>query len=648
MKLFQQLGLPLLLCALLPATALAGEALHQDIPTHAFAANRSSNFGYKISPDGTRLAWLAVTGTTLELFIKDLATQKTSHRPAYGIKYFDWMRDGQALISDSLTETGTENNVITLFNLAPDNKDNAPHILSAVGGVKSLLLAELKDEPGVLLFQSHPRDNALFDLYQRNVAGKENILLEKNPGNVQQWLSRADGHVAGRITLEGMQYALQIRQADEHSYTTVYRWSSDDQVRVVSISNDLSSSYLLSNKGSDLSRLLQLDHQTAGETVLAQAATVDLSEVYVAPDSGLPWLVSSEPDYPHNNLLEPRLQALLGARLARSPARLHIENSDRDGRQLVYSLQTDVAKEFYLSDLEQQSTVLIGPAATAAFVSALVPSQPLVLQAGDGTLLHAYLSLPAGSRAQKWPVLIKVHGGPWERDLWTYDAQTQFLANRGYAVLQVNFRGSSGYGRHFQELAHAQWGGTMQQDLLDAANWASAQSWAQADHIGLIGGSYGGYATLMGLLTAPERFACGVAVNAPTDLFKLSTEVPPAYRFDTSLLQRYIGDPEQAVPRATMQARSPISLAAQLQRPVLLAQGEYDVRVPQQQTQAFVDASKSPSKQLEYWLMPHTGHAISDWKTSLLFFRKTERFLSHCLGGVDKGFDYYELGTVLF
>jgi dipeptidyl aminopeptidase/acylaminoacyl peptidase len=245
-------------------------------------------------------------------------------------------------------------------------------------------------------------------------------------------------------------------------------------------------------------------------------------------------------------------------------------------------------------------------------------------------------------------MVLLVHGGPFARDIWKFNRQVQFLANRGYAVLQVNYRGSSGYGRAFLDAINGEVAAKMQDDLLDGVNWAIRQGIADPQHIAIMGRSFGGYATLVGLTKTPETFACGVDIFGPSDLESLSRNFPPYWEPYMYRWFKAVGNPDNAADRQAMHDKSPLYFADRVQRPLLIVQGANDVRVRQQQGERMVEALHVAGKPVEYLLLSGEGHRIRHWKSRLKLYRKVEDFLAACLGGRSSGFDYYELGAWMF
>jgi len=272
--------------------------------------------------------------------------------------------------------------------------------------------------------------------------------------------------------------------------------------------------------------------------------------------------------------------------------------------------------------------------------------KPVMITSRDDLQLHGYLTLPRGVTAKRLPMVLLVHGGPWMRSGNPYRSEdadnAQFLANRGYAVLQMDFRGSTGYGKRLLTAAIGEFAGKMHDDLLDAVRWAVDSGIADPTRVAIMGWSYGGYAALVGMTMTPKEFACGISLGGPTDLASLIESFPPYWTADLSMWHDYVGNPAIAYDRDEMTRKSPLTYANQLQRPLLIMHGANDVRVRIDQSQRMVDALKRAGKPVEYLSIPDMGHGASWWVHRLAFLRKTEDFLHRCLGGRASRFDPFE------
>lgn len=629
----------------------AATNLPELIPVHDFVANRGSNLDYQISPDGKKLAWFGVKGVSLHIFVKNLKNSTLRTIPAgmfHGGLDIVWAQDSRHLIGSSLVESGTENTLVVTIDTEQTDSKHQYKIISPFGGVKSLLVHQILNDPEHLLIAHNQRDKTVFDLYRVNISTKKETLIAKNPGNVTEWLTNPQGQLAGRIVKQANAYSLEISQPDKLSYKSIYQWTLNDDVHVVSIVNKGAKIYLLSNKGRDRNALIELATDTGKQRVVYADPAVDITRVYTHPVTGMPLIAFSNPDYPKAVLLDHALDAAFGFMTSKVHANFVINSSDTQFHHLTLEMNSDKGYKYYHYDLEHNHLELLGSSPSMSFKNTLADTKPIEIMSRDNIPLHGYLTLPKGAAAHRLPMVLWVHGGPWDRVMWQYNSALQFLANRGYAVLQINYRGSTGYGRHFEELAIGEFAGKMQDDLLDGVNWAVAQGIADPAKIAILGGSYGGYAALVGLSFTPKIFACGIDMYGPADLVKLVENAPPYWKLSMNQVYQYVGNPANKADRKVMRAKSPLFKAANIIKPLMVIQGADDVRVSKAQSIELVTRLRQYHKNVDFWLVPGTGHGITAWPLRLKLFRKTEDFLAGCLGGRSSGFDYYQLASWLF
>jgi dipeptidyl aminopeptidase/acylaminoacyl peptidase len=626
-----------------------GAGLPELIPVHDFVANRGSNFDYKISPDGKKLAWIAVKGVSLHIFVKNLENNTIRIIPAgmfHGWLDFVWAQDNRHLICSSLYESGTENSLVVTLDTEQADEEKYFTIISPFGGVRALLVQQIPNDPEHILITHNQRDKTVFDLYRVNINTREQVLIAKNPGNVTEWLTNPQGELTGRIVKQENAYSLEISQPGEPGYKSVYQWTLGDDVQVVSVVGKGTRIYLLSNKERDRTALIELATDSGKEKVVYADPAVDISRIYTHPVTGEPLIAFSDPDYPKAVMLDPSLNTAFMKNNAH--ANYTIDSSDSQFHRVTIDLSSEKGHEYYLYDLGNNHLELLGSSPSLAYKDILADTTPIEIISRDNVPLHGYLTLPKGVPPRQLPMVLWVHGGPWDRVLWQYNSEIQFLANRGYAVLQVNYRGSTGYGRHFEELAIGEFAGKMQDDLLDGVNWAIDKGIADPAKIAIDGGSYGGYAALVGLSFTPDTFACGIDMFGPTDLVKLVENAPPYWKLEMNRWYQYVGDPTKEADRAIMRTKSPLYKTADITKPLMVIQGADDVRVQEAQSIELVEKLKQYHKDVDFWLVPGAGHGLTDWPLRLKQFRKTEDFLAGCLGGRSSGFDYYQLGAWLF
>ncbi|HEX5338522.1 MAG TPA: prolyl oligopeptidase family serine peptidase, partial [Gallionella sp.] len=417
------------------------------IPVRDFVANRGSNFGYRISPDGKKLAWIAVKGVSLHFFIKDLE-RNTIHTLPAGNFYgdFAWAQDSRRLIFS--LESGDEN--AAYATLDTEQADDHPQwVFISPWGVKAQFARTIPNDPAHVLIAHNQRDKTVFDLFRVNIDTFQQTLIAKNPGNVTGWLTTPQGELKGRIVKQEDASALEILQPDAVSYKPLYQWSSRDKVQFVSIADAGAKLYLLSNKNRDRLALIELATASGEEKLVYDAPLVDVSRIYAHPLTGEPLIANTEPGYPEAAILAPSLKASFGFLSNHPSARFNILGSDNLFHRLTLALSTDKGHEWYLYDVEHGQLEKLGSSPSLEHKDALADVKPIEIASRDNVPLHGYLTLPKGVPPHRLPMVLWVHGGPWARDDWQYNSEVQFLANRGYAVLQINYRGSTGYGRSF-------------------------------------------------------------------------------------------------------------------------------------------------------------------------------------------------------
>jgi dipeptidyl aminopeptidase/acylaminoacyl peptidase len=353
----------------------------------------------------------------------------------------------------------------------------------------------------------------------------------------------------------------------------------------------------------------------------------------------------THPDYQALLFFDPALERDLAPLRTAQPSGLRLASMDDAERRLVVEIYTDKGRSYLLLDRATGTMSVIGQSPLLAHAPSLAPMRPVAFPSRDGLTLHGYLTVTPGVPPRA-PMVLLVHGGPWVRDYWGFDSTVQFLANRGYAVLQVNYRGSSGYGRAFLEASVRQHAGRMHDDLIDAVRWAVAEGVADPERVAIAGASYGGYATLVGMTFTPETFACGIDTVGMSNLVTMLEAVPPYWRPFMAFMHKHYGDPGNPEDRQRLEAQSPLFRADKLARPLLVIHGANDVRVKQRESDQMVAALRAAGKPVQYLVIEDEGHLRSygNWRNTLRRTRAMEEFLAGCLGGRRSGRDLFEPG----
>ena len=638
-------------CASAPThPALRSAELPPLIPARDFFANARSSGFYQVSPDGRQLAWIGVYGPGPALFVKPLDTPGAVDRMvAAGISAFQWAADGRHVFVHA-DHGGNENTHVLMFDTTVSN---APVVdLTPGAHTKAVIHRLLADTPEQILVLHNRRDARVFDLVRIDLRTRAETEVMRNPGDGVGIVTDEVGSPVGLVRKRGTEHVLQAVADGIEKARDIARWPSDDLVTVLGPAPQGRGFYLLSNRGRDRRTLVRLDAATGAEQILAEDAQVDIEGAVFSRGSRQPMFAWSNPGYPRLHWLDEGWARDVARAFPTPPRRLALLSTSQDEQRATLMTDSDTERRFWLLDRRSGTLTHLGDGTVNAYADRIGVTRPIAFTARDGLPLNGYLTLPPGRRHDEpGPMVLHVHGGPWARDHWDLGlGPLQFLVNRGYAVLQVNYRGSYGYGRQHMEAAVGEFAGKMHTDLLDAVQWAVDQRVADPRKVAIMGGSYGGYAALVGLSFTPDTFACGIDIVGVSDL-ALATEQFPAYwGLSVDLWHRYVGNPAVPAQRAQMLAKSPISRVDDIRRPLLVIQTVNDVRVPPVQSDRIVEALRERGQPVEYRLFRGAGHQSSTWSwgTRLRAHRAIEDFLAGCLGGRSGGTDLFEAAAWMF
>ena len=634
-------------CATGPShPSLAGAQLPDLIPVRDFVASRQSTGGYRVSPDGKRIAWFGTDGVVPAIWVQSIdgADAKAFRIRARSIRFSADSR----WLGITADPTGDENTRLYVGPVEGPGTD-LRELMPAPRSVAHFV--ETVEGSADFIATSNQRDKKVFDLYRVNAAGGAPVLLATNPGNVTWWGVDPGGQLRARAQVLGDQTLLERSGAEPGSWIPVLKRSRWDTLNIFGLHDEGRKAWALSNRGRDKLALVRLDLLTGTEEERFSSPDVDLDSVTLSRRTREPLVVHFMPGYPAREVFDPAVAARLSALAAGQPAEVSVTSLDRTDSVLTVAVATDRGTRHYLLR-EGREPRFLGENRLSLIAKDLATSRPIAYVARDGLTVHGYLTLPQGAAPQRLPMVLLVHGGPWARDRWgdgaTSRAMQQFLANRGYAVLQVNYRGSSGYGRAHMEKAMGEFAGRMHDDLVDGVRWAVEQGVADPQRVAIHGASYGGYSALVGATFTPEVFACAIDVVGVTDIARLLEAAPPYWELGLPWWHRYVGNPAVPEDRARMNAKSPLYRAEHAQKPILIMHGVNDPRVKLEQSEWMVAALRKAGKEVEYVTFTGDGPGNQKWSNNLTMYRKTEDFLAKCLGGRTSGFDYYQLGAWAF
>jgi dipeptidyl aminopeptidase/acylaminoacyl peptidase len=586
-----------------------------------------------ISPDGTRMAYLAPVDGVLNVWVGTIGAddyQPVTHDTDRGVRVYSWAHDGRHIIY--LQDVGGDENW-RLYSVDLETDTEAD--LTPFDKVQAQIIHHDKRFPNELLVAMNKEDERLHDVYHLDLGSKKLEMVAKNPGNVANWVVDANMVVRGAMasTPEGG-FDLLVRDLADAEWRPLLSWDPDDALTSgpVSFTLDGESLYLLDSRGSNAAPLVQFEIASGKTSVIARDNQYDVSDVTLHPDTYEVQLVSFVKARVEHRVLDEAIKPDVKAISQLNAGDFGIYNRTHDDNQwLVGFTQDDRPFSYYAYDRRNKKGTFLFYNRPDLAEYTLAAMQPVAFQARDGFTVHGYLHIPPGGTQQNLPMVLNVHGGPWHRDTWGYDPESQWLANRGYAVLQVNFRGSTGFGKDFLNAGDKEWGGKMHDDLVDAVQWAIDQGTADPDRIAIYGGSYGGYAALVGATFTPDLFKCAVDIVGPSSLITFIETIPPYWSTYLAMLHRRVGNPDTETD--FLRSRSPLFHVDQIKIPMLIAQGANDPRVKQSESEQVVAAMKQKGIDHEYLLFPDEGHGFAKPENRLKFYAAAERFLAKHLGG---------------
>ncbi len=589
----------------------------------------------RISPDGKWIAFIARHEAVPNIWLAPAddvgAAEPLTRESGHGILSCRWTPDSARLcyLKD---QEGDENHHLFVLPLATGQAID----VTPLSGVAARFIAGSSRRSTELLIGLNDRDRRWHDVYLVNlIDGKRELMLRHD-----RFVSfRADGDLTLRLGISptqdgGLDYMVPdeaggwrrlLRVEEEDALATGIAGFGPDDANVA---------YFIDSRGRDRAAAVAIDLTTGAATELAADPAAEVVGLLIDPvDHRLQaartmqlragWLV-----------IDPRIEPDLAQLGALRSGDFHIVSRTRDGRFWIVAHVGDTEPGIYhLYDRRSRTASPLFPARPALSGVPLNPMQAFTITARDGLSLPAYLTRPAGASGSPPAMVLLVHGGPWSRDSWGFNPWHQWIADRGYAALSVSYRGSIGFGKAFTNAGDREWGGRMQDDLLDGVDWAVRSGIADPRRIAIMGASYGGYATLFALTFTPELFACGVDVFGPSDLESLIANIPPYWQPLSALWRRRVGDIASEEGRRMLRDRSPLHRANQICRPLLIAHGSNDARLSAAASEAIVASVQRNGQPVLFLRYPDEGHSLTRQENRLSFHAVAEAFLARCLGG---------------
>jgi len=645
--------------AVLASITQAGLAVPADVPLlprEVFFGN-PDRAGVQLSPDGKHLSFLAAKDGVLNVWIAPVA-DPTAARPITsdtkrGIRQYFWAHNNTHVLY-RIDAGGDENWKIFSVDIAtgqakdltPFETIPGPDGKPATGPDGKMLRPAAEIEgvspkfPGEIVIGINNRDPRFHDIYRVNITtGAMNPLFQN------------DGY-AGLVVDDEYKVRLAMQMMPDGG-SQVLKFSADGKAlpfQKIGMEDSLTTNpggfdktgsvlYMLDSRGRDTAALTSVRIDTGDAKVLAQDARADIGGMLVHPTEKNVQAVSINYERSDWKVLDPAVKADLEYLKSVSPGEFAVPSRTLDdSRWIVSYLMDNGPVRYYLYDRAAKNAAFLFTNRKPLEGLALSKMHPVVIKSRDGLNLVSYLTLPAGSgdatRPEKaLPMVLFVHGGPWSRDSWGFNPYHQWLANRGYAVLSVNFRGSTGFGKNFVNAGNREWAGKMHDDLIDAVNWAVNEKVADPSKVAIMGGSYGGYATLVGLTFTPDTFACGVDIVGPSNIITLLNTIPPYWQPLIEQFTKRVGDHRTDEGRQFLDSRSPLTLVDSIKRPLLIGQGANDPRVKQSEADQIATAMQKKNIPVTYVLFPDEGHGFQRPENNMAFNAVIEQFLASHLKG---------------
>ncbi|MFF2177974.1 prolyl oligopeptidase family serine peptidase [Lysinibacillus sp. NPDC058147] len=583
------------------------------------------SFGYELSPDGNYITYAAAWENRSNVFVKkmndDSEPVRVSNSTDRDIGGFFWKDDNLLYLKD---KGGDENFHIysTTFN-GNEEKDLTPYPNVTVG-----LLSSLKGVKDEILIMMNKEDAKVFDVYKLNLKTGKTTHVAKNPGNITSWIADRDGNVRMAVASDGVVGTVLYRDSEKDEFKPFIEMEEGDEVTPLGFTKDNKHILAKSNKGRDKVEVVKYDLEGKEEVIMSNSE-VDVSSVLYSAEKDKVLYGAYVSDKTHYQFFDEDFEKLfrkIQNKLGVDESELGINDYNKEMTKFIVSVSSDtVYGKYYYYDSTTDEMTEMATLSPWLKQEELAEMHPISYKSQDGLTINGYLTLPKNKEAKNLPLIVNPHGGPWFRDAWGFNPEVQLLANRGYAVLQVNFRTSTGYGKEFLEAGYKQWGLKIQDDITDGVQWAIDQGIADSKRIGIYGASFGGYATLAGITYTPDLYAAAVDYVGVSNIFTFLNSIPPYWDTLRNQLYKRVGDPEKD--KELLTAVSPVFHVDKIKTPLFVAQGANDPRVNKAESDQIVEALRARGVDVEYMVKDNEGHGFHNEENKIEFYNAMLKFL---------------------
>ncbi len=594
------------------------------IPLRDFFKNPDRT-GYQISPDGKWISYLSPYERRKNIFIMPREggeAKRITGETARDMAGYFWKSNDRIIYLKD--KSGDENfHLLSVDRTGENLKDLTPF-----DSVTVQIVDELEEHPDEMLIGVNKRNKEIFDVYRINVKTGDMKLEAENPGNITGWVTDHNGNIRVASTSDGVNTSLLYRENQKDTFKTVLTTNFKEQVNPLFFTFDNKYLYASSNINRDKSAIVKYDIANGKELeTIFEHHEVDVADLNFSKKRKVLTSINYTTWMPERKFLDKLTEEIytdIQSKLPKYQVVLTSENKNED----VFIVRTYSDRSlgaFYLYEVSGKKLTKLADVSPWLHEDDLCEMKPISFQSRDGLTINGYLTLPKGKDAKNLPIVVNPHGGPWARDQWTYNPEVQLFANRGYGVLQINFRGSTGYGRKFWEASFKQWGKTMQNDVSDGVKWLETQGIADPKRVAIYGGSYGGYCSLAGMTFTPELYACGIDYVGVSNLFTFMKTIPPYWKPFLEMMYEMVGDPDKD--KDLMRAASPVFHVDQIKSPLLVIQGAKDPRVNIDESNQIVEALKKRGIDVPYLVKENEGHGFHNEENRFEAYEAMETFL---------------------
>jgi dipeptidyl aminopeptidase/acylaminoacyl peptidase len=627
-------GSAVMLCTVLASATLiaASPAAAQPVkqyPLRDFFKNPERAY-FRLSSDGKHIGFMQPHESRMNIFVQPFdkvgtneSIKRVTNETARDIPDFFFKGANHVLFTKDFG--GDENfHVVSADIRTGEVKDLTPH-----DGTRASILDALPDDNDHILVTHNKRDKRIFDVYRVNVKTGIETLVAKNPGNITGWITDHDGKLRASVSADGVNTTLFYREKETDEFKPIVTTNFREGVSPVGWTADNKMMYVSSNRGRDKSALFEFDPKTAKEgKLIYEHPIVDVTALNWSRARKVITNTSVNVDKDEPVFFDKESERIYNAIKAQLPGyEVSTQSTTKDEQRMIVAATSDrTPGSRYVYDVKTNKLAKLGDINPAISASDMAEMKPIQYTTRDGLTIRGYLTVPKGVAAKNLPVIVNPHGGPWARDGWGYNPEIQFLANRGFAVFQMNFRGSTGFGRKFWESSFKQWGLAMQDDITDGVQWLIKEGIADPKRIAIYGASYGGYATLAGITKTPDLYAAAVSYVGVSNMFTFLNTIPPYWKPFAEMMKEMVGDQEKD--KAQFTTTSPALNAEKIKTPLFVAQGAKDPRVVKAESDQMVEALRKRGVQVDYMVKDNEGHGFRNQENQFDFYSAMEKFLS--------------------